>query len=95
MRKIHINNEQWTYTIGDKFAAIKSPANKRVNVELATIKGISQEKIDAGRSVTFCEACSPPCIIDEQDGLYDKVKQGMVTPAEVKDYILNNPTLWA
>lgn len=95
MRKIHINGNEWTYNIGNRFAIIKSDSGKRVNVELVKIKNLSQEAIDAGRGVALCELCSGACVQDLDDGLPQKQKNGMVTPSEIKKYILSNINLWA
>ncbi len=95
MRKVNINNEEWRYTIGRQFAVIKSPGNKRVNVELTKIKNISQKQIEAGRGLHLCKDCYGDCAWDIEDGVIERRKDGWVKPSEIKEFILKNSSLWA
>lgn len=87
MRKIHINNQVWTYVIGEKNVAIRSPKNKKVVVDFPTLKGISWEKIHEARD-TYCTLCHEFCEFREKEGV-DFI-HGMIRPSDVKTYIEKN-----
>ena len=95
MRNLKINDQNWTYSIGIKFAVIKSPTNKRINVELSKIKGVPQEQIDNGRKVFTCEEGCDIGDFDPIDNPFQEQRLGMVTPSEIKQFILDNPSLWS
>jgi hypothetical protein len=94
VRKININNEEWKYTIGRLFAVIKSPDNKRANVQLAKIKNVPQERIEAGRGLRLCEDCDGDCAWDIKNGTIERQKDGWIKPSDIKEFILKNLSLW-
>jgi hypothetical protein len=84
MRKIHINGKEWSFKVGKRFAAIKSPDNKRFDVKLEDIKKLPQATIDAARG-NRCDACVGPC-----DYVENYMRDGMIRPSDIKNYILEN-----
>ncbi len=61
MRKIHIGEAVWEYTIGKGNVVIKSPAEKKVVVDFSTLTGICNNAIENMQD-NKCFAVTPATI---------------------------------
>lgn len=49
MRLIHLNNEIWKWSVGNFHVVIKSPQNKRFNLDITDITGESYDVVERGK----------------------------------------------
>jgi len=49
MRTVHIDGERWRYKVGRTCVVIKTPNNKRLNVSIVQVLGISWDAIERAR----------------------------------------------
>lgn len=59
MRKLHINNQTWLYSVGDSFVTIKSPTDKRYNVWITNITGEDWGFIERARRKKYWKGVRP------------------------------------
>ena len=45
-RKLHINNEEWTYSVGKQFIPVWSPEGVKTLTDKSEVTGIAQSEIE-------------------------------------------------